>query len=84
MKKVEEIVEYLEKELKILALEDLNVNEKDAPHVKRYKDTQMGKHIAYEKMLAFIKNTHNTTYPPRARKKSKETENKVKPIIVCN
>lgn len=84
MKNVEEIIDYLEKELKILALEDLNVNEKDAPHVVRYKNTQIGKHIAYEKMLAFINNTHNTAYPPRIKKKSKEVENKRNPIIVCN
>lgn len=84
MKNVEEIIDYLEKELKILALEDLNVNEKDAPHIVRYKNTQIGKHIAYEKMLAFIKNTHNTAYPPRVKKKKKEAESNVRPIIVCN
>ena len=83
MKTVEEIIDYLEKELKILALEDLNVSEKDAPHIAKYKNTQVGKHIAYEKMLAFINNTHNTAYPPRAKKKSINSSPKIKPIIVC-
>lgn len=84
MKNVEEIVDYLEKELKILALEDLNEKAKDTQHAVRYKNTQIGKRIAYEKMLAFINDTHNTAYPPRIKKKVKETEDKRKPIIVCN
>lgn len=84
MKTVDEIVDYLEKELKILALEDLNITDKDAPHIVRYKQTQIGKHIAYEKMIAFINNTHNTAYPPRIKKRSKENEAALKPIIVCN
>lgn len=83
MKTTEEIIEYLEKELKILALEDLVITEKDAPHEVRYKNTQIGKHVAYEKMLAFINNTHNTAHPPRTRKKSKEDASKIKPVIVC-
>lgn len=79
MKTTEEIIDYLEKELKILALEDLNITENDAPHEVKYKNTQIGKHVAYEKMLAFINNTHNTAHPPRIKNKSK----KAKPIIVC-
>lgn len=84
MKNVEEIIDYLEKELKILALEDLNEKAKDTQHAVRYKSTQIGKRIAYEKMLAFINDTHNTAYPPRIKKKVKEVEDKRKPIIVCN
>lgn len=84
MKNVEDIIDYLEKELKILALEDLNETAKDNQHTVRYKNTQIGKRIAYEKMLAFINDTHNTAYPPRIKKKVKEKEDRRKPIIVCN
>lgn len=86
MKSTEELIDFIEKELKILALEDLNIRDNDAPHEVRYKNTQIGKHIAFEKMLAFAKNTHNTQYPPRQRAKKEEARNvrKQRPIIVCN
>lgn len=84
MKTTAQIIEYLEMELRIIALEDLNITEKDAPHEVKYKNTQLGKHVAYEKTLAFIHNTHNTSHPPRKKKKNADEKNgSGRPIIVC-
>lgn len=58
MKSLEETIKYIEMELKILSLENLNVGEGDTKRDVTYKNTQIGKRIAYEKMLAFIKDEH--------------------------
>lgn len=86
MKNTREIIEYIETELKVIALEDLNIKDTDTAREINYKTTQLGKHVALEKLLAFIHNTHNTDFPPRKRNlaESKEgSQDKRRPIIVC-
>lgn len=86
MKSLEETIKYIEMELKILSLEDLNVTDSDNIRDAAYKNTQIGKRIAYEKMLAFINNEHNVNsrhLRKAAKKNSEEVKDSKKPIIVC-
>lgn len=74
MKSLEETIKYIEMELKILSLEDLIVNEADSKRDVTYKNTQIGKRIAYEKMLAFIRDEHkvNSRHLRKAAKSARE------------
>lgn len=81
-----EIIDYIETELKVIALEDLEIKDTDTAREIKYKTTQLGKHVALEKLLAFINNTHNTAFPPRKRSQAENkevSEDKRRPIIVC-
>lgn len=81
-KNIYEVIEYIETELKVIALEDLNIKDTDTTREINYKTTQLGKHVALEKLLAFINNTHNTAFPPRKRNLADSKDGR-RPIVVC-
>lgn len=67
MKSTQEIINYIETELKIIALEDLNVKDNDTAREIKYKTTQLGKHVALEKLLAYINNPNSTLLSNKKR-----------------
>ena len=44
-KNIYEVIEYIETELKVIALEDLNIKDTDTTREINYKTTQLGKAV---------------------------------------